>query len=304
MLNIFLTYRCNLACPYCFARGLADLYPPALGRDDFARLLAWLEAYPVGGVALLGGEPTLHPDLPMMLTALHERGIMTALFTNGLFPPALRAVLAEKATNFVVNFNDRPLLSEGQRRLFHANLAYLRRQDCRLAFAKNFSADSLDYGGLLAACARYGVRHVRYDISRPDYRQGNVYYDLEKTRTVAGTVAAFARECEVRGIRTGLDCCIPLCFFAPEDREWLQAHATKFTGICHPSLDIHPDLSVSYCLPLRGVSAADCTAFPGEGALLRHFAGLAREMRFKPRLAGCETCGHFRRRCQAGCMAL
>lgn len=304
MINVFLTYRCNLACPYCFARGLADLYPPALGRTDFNRLLAWLEQYAVGGVALLGGEPTLHPGLPVMLAALHGRGIMTALFTNGLFPPALREVLAGTVTNFVVNFNDRSLLSDGQARLFHANLDYLKRQGCRLAFSKNFSADFLAYGELLAACGQYGVSHVRYDISRPDYRQGNVYYDLEKTRAVAGTVASFARECAARGIRAGLDCCIPLCYFAPAEREWLQTHATKFTGICHPSLDIHPDLSVSYCLPLRGVSAADCTAFAGEGALLRHFAALVKDMRFKPRFAGCVTCASYRRRCQAGCMAL
>ncbi len=304
MINIFLTYRCNLACPYCFARGLADLYPPALGRADFSRLLAWLESYSVRGVALLGGEPTLHPDLPRMLTALHDRGIMTALFTNGLFPPALREVLARTVTNFVVNFNDRSLFSDGQASLFHTNLAYLREKDCRLAFSKNFSADYPDYDELLAACGEYGVSHVRYDISRPDYRQGNVYYDMEKTRAVAGTVAAFARECAARGIRTGLDCCIPLCYFAPEDREWLQAHATKFSGICHPSLDIHPDLSVSYCLPLRGVNAADCTAFPGEDALLRHFAGLVKDTRFKQRFAGCGTCENYRKRCQAGCMAL
>jgi hypothetical protein len=239
-----------------------------------------------------------------MLTALHERGIMTALFTNGLFPPAIREVLTRTVTNFVVNFNDRSLFSAGQFRLFHDNLAYLKRHECRTAFAKNFSAAYLDYGELLAACGEYGVSHVRYDIARPDYRQGNAYYDLEDTRAVAGTVAEFARESAARGIRTGLDCCIPLCYFSPQDREWLEAHATKFTGICHPSLDIHPDLSVSYCLPLRGVSAADCTAFPGEGALLGHFAGLVKDRRFTPRFAGCGTCASYQKRCQAGCMAL
>ena len=75
------TLRCNLACAFCFNRGLGAL--PDVAPADFARLLDRLRAAGVGTLDLLGGEPTLHPGLEELLGAIAARGMRTTLSTNG-----------------------------------------------------------------------------------------------------------------------------------------------------------------------------------------------------------------------------
>ena len=75
------TLRCNLACDFCFNRGLAQL--PDVDPTDFARMLDRLQEAGVGTLDLLGGEPTLHPRLGELIEALAARRMRTTLSTNG-----------------------------------------------------------------------------------------------------------------------------------------------------------------------------------------------------------------------------
>jgi len=76
----------------------------------------------------------------------------------------------------------------------------------------------------------------------------------------------------------------------------------KFRGICHPSIDIHPDLSASYCLPLKDVAVRDVTAFASRDRLMHHFAATVRPWRFENVSENCLSCHDFKKKCQGGCM--
>jgi len=145
---------------------------------------------------------------------------------------------------------------------------------------------------------------VRYDISRPSRSGANDYFTDDDTQRIISHVVDFVKECEARGIKTGLDCSVKLCDLLVEDRNYLERVSMKFSGVCHPSMDIHPDLSASYCLPLREVAVADVTAFPNQEALMWHFAELVRPMRRVSVSHQCLDCKDFMRRCQGGCLAL
>lgn len=304
MINIFVTYRCSLACPTCFARELREEHPGDMGEEAFLRLLQWMKKSDLPAVAFLGGEPTLHPGLPVMIDATAAAGIAAVLFTNGLFRRDLAERMAPAVSNFVVNYNHPRDLTLEQRGLLHANLSELSESGARITFSKNFSSGSLDYDYLLEGAARYGVRAVRYDISRPSGGAANDYVRMEETPGVMARILDFVRECEARGIRTGLDCCLRLCDVSVEDRRYLQRVSMKFTGICHPSIDIHPDLSASYCLPLHDVRVPDVTRFAGSQRLMQHFSALVRPTRFEGSSPACRACPDFKRVCQGGCMAL
>ena len=116
-------------------------------------------------------------------------------------------------------------------------------------------------------------------------------------------VTAFVERCGRLGVSTGMDCCLRLCDTTPEQRAFLERVSAKFSGMCHPSLDIHPDLSVSYCLPLHGLRLPDVTAFSGEEALRWHFAEAARPLKTRDAAKECLSCKDFLRRCQGGCIA-
>lgn len=91
------TYNCNLSCPFCSCANA--------NRDISLPLSSILPTLPIfsklGTKAVTlsgGGEPLCYPDLPKLITAIHNFGIEVGLITNGtlinILPTlALRRVL-------------------------------------------------------------------------------------------------------------------------------------------------------------------------------------------------------------------
>lgn len=304
MINIFVTYRCNLFCSYCFAKELHGEYPNDLDEARFSKLLKWMQSAQLPSVAFIGGEPTLHPGLTDMVRRTAEAGISTVLFTNGIFPLELVDLLVPHVSNFVVNYNDPSMYTETQGARLHRNLACIAESDARLTFSKNFSNQYSEYEYLLEGAEKYGVTSVRYDISRPSVSASNDHFTNDDTRRIISHIVRFVKQCEGRGIRTGLDCSVRLCDLKVEDRNYLERVSMKFSGVCHPSIDVHPDLSASYCLPMRDVVVPDVTEFASQDALMWHFAEQVRPIRQANVSTNCLECKDFMRRCQGGCMAL
>ena len=85
---------CNFRCPFCHNKQLV----PAPGSmddirftdilDRLGRMRGWVD-----GVCISGGEPALHPDLPLIMETFRERGFPVKLFTNGSRPDVLSALL-------------------------------------------------------------------------------------------------------------------------------------------------------------------------------------------------------------------
>ncbi|HET9768127.1 MAG TPA: radical SAM protein, partial [Thermoanaerobaculia bacterium] len=76
-----LTYRCNLACEYCYNDKRARGKPLSLAQ--YLALLRDLAAMNVLYLTFTGGEPLLHPDLFALGRAAVELGFVTRLRTNG-----------------------------------------------------------------------------------------------------------------------------------------------------------------------------------------------------------------------------
>lgn len=303
MINLFITYRCNLACTYCFARELGDIHTHDMSVAVFQKFLQWIEGASPPAVGLIGGEPTLHPGLAEMAEAIRNAGIAPVVFTNGLFTPELADRLCRSVANFVVNYNDPVRYSSHQRMQVHETLARLSKLGARITFSKNFSPDNLDYDYLLEGIVRYGVRAVRYDLSRPSRSAANDFFPMEATASVWNHILSFVSRCESLGVRTGLDCCLRLCELSTDQRCYLQRVSMKFSGICHPCVDIHPDLSASYCLPMYDIRVPDATAFADSFSLMGHLAKMVGHRRFEHVADECFHCPEFRHTCQGGCLA-
>lgn len=304
MINIFVTYRCNLSCSYCFAKELHGEYAEDLKEDDFNRLLEWMKKTSLPAAAFIGGEPSLHPHISDMLRQTFDAGISTVLFTNGIFDEELRDEIIPYVSNFVVNYNEPSMYSDSQKARLHDNLSHIAASEARLTFSKNFSREYSEFEYLLEGAEKYGVQSIRYDISRPSVSTVNDHFSNNDTRLVMARLVKFVKQCESRGIKTGLDCSVRLCDLNTGDRNYLERVSMKFSGICHPSIDIHPDLSASYCLPLRDVAVPDVTAFPSYESVMWHFADLVRPLRQNNVSTDCLDCKDFMRRCHGGCMAM
>ena len=92
---------CNFRCPYCHNYELACGRAPAVMES--AELLDFLGKRQglLDGVAITGGEPCLHKDLPQLLRDIRALGFATKLDTNGYFPEMLGTILDEGLVDYV-----------------------------------------------------------------------------------------------------------------------------------------------------------------------------------------------------------
>lgn len=84
------TGGCNFRCPFCHNSAL--VLPELMDRDNQEeKVLSFLRKRQgvLEGVAITGGEPLLHVDMPEFLTKVKELGFKIKLDTNGSFPDRL-----------------------------------------------------------------------------------------------------------------------------------------------------------------------------------------------------------------------
>ena len=84
---------CDLRCPYCHNYELATGQAPAVMEEE--ELFAFLAKRKglLDGVAITGGEPCLHSNLPEFIAKIRELGFPVKLDTNGTHPAVLREIL-------------------------------------------------------------------------------------------------------------------------------------------------------------------------------------------------------------------
>lgn len=92
---------CDLRCPYCHNYELATgKVPPVMEEEELLAFLAKRKGL-LDGVAITGGEPCLHRDLPDFIARIRALGFAVKLDTNGTHPDILREVLEKGLVDYV-----------------------------------------------------------------------------------------------------------------------------------------------------------------------------------------------------------
>lgn len=78
------TNMCNLRCAHCYQRADGKLLERELKLPEKLKLVEELDKMFVCGVALSGGEPTIHPDFFTIMSEIARRGMYPAVATNGI----------------------------------------------------------------------------------------------------------------------------------------------------------------------------------------------------------------------------
>ena len=92
---------CDFRCPYCHNFELVNGTAPAVMEEE--ELMSFLKKRTglLDGVAVTGGEPCLHRDLPDLLRKVRSLGFQTKLDTNGYHPELLSRILEEGLADYV-----------------------------------------------------------------------------------------------------------------------------------------------------------------------------------------------------------
>ncbi|MCM1184214.1 MAG: anaerobic ribonucleoside-triphosphate reductase activating protein [Roseburia sp.] len=97
---------CNFRCPYCHNRDIvfadAGIANGTLTPYAPEELFAFLEKRKtvLTGVCVTGGEPTLHPELPALLTQIKQLGYSVKLDTNGSNPDMLKRLIENRLIDY------------------------------------------------------------------------------------------------------------------------------------------------------------------------------------------------------------
>src|SRR5579875_3022686 len=71
--------RCNLACTYC---NEFDRHSPPVATGDMLQRIDKLGDLGTSIITFSGGEPTLHPDLDLLIRRVRDRGAIATVITN------------------------------------------------------------------------------------------------------------------------------------------------------------------------------------------------------------------------------
>jgi MoaA/NifB/PqqE/SkfB family radical SAM enzyme len=82
MLWCEVTGLCQLACRHCYAGSGPGGSHGTMTRDDWLAVIGQAADLGVPLIQFIGGEPTLHPDLPRLIDAAAAAGLQVEVFSN------------------------------------------------------------------------------------------------------------------------------------------------------------------------------------------------------------------------------
>lgn len=307
MPNLMLTNYCNYKCSYCFGKDIMFPKNPrqTMTRECFNGIVEWVKKGPSDHIFhLMGGEPTLNPEIDWMVARLLEEDMNILIFSNLATPGAvdLAKKIANLPVNWVVNVNDPAHWNDTQRKHITAALELLRERAC-LTF--NIMPDGDDNMWALDYTRRYHLNNnIKVGFLLPTYNQTNEALQDDEYTVVAAKVTRLAQEAAKYDIHLDYECGIPTCAFTDEQLGILWRCGSQLQSGCNSRLDITPEGDVIYCLPLATLGSKHYTEFDSYNDACIWF-----DQRFGPyrklgRRIECATCNlHNTMSCNAGCLA-
>lgn len=104
-IQFYPTLRCNRSCGFCFNKDLPFVKDMSL--TDFRKMIGTLKDVGVNTLDIIGGEPTLHPDIVTMVSDAERCGMRVNLSSNGDDPQTLERILENsRRTTVGISIND------------------------------------------------------------------------------------------------------------------------------------------------------------------------------------------------------
>ena len=100
---IVFTQGCNFRCPFCHNGSLIPCNVPAASLIPEEKVFQFLQdrGSQLDGIVVTGGEPTIQPDLPVLMRRIKAMGFAVKLDTNGSRPQVLHRLLQEELIDFI-----------------------------------------------------------------------------------------------------------------------------------------------------------------------------------------------------------
>jgi radical SAM protein with 4Fe4S-binding SPASM domain len=296
--EIAVTYRCNLACRFCYAgcgcRKDDDSAELSTGQVmEILRIIR--EEAEVPSVSFTGGEPTIRKDLPALIRHAKQLGMWTNLITNGTMITESRAAefrsagldsaqVSLEAGN--ADLHDRIVQRTGA---FHQGLSGLRNlKEAGIRVHTNTTISGLNRDGLpeiLDLVKAQGMDKFSMNMIMP---QGSALTALNDLQIRYSEVGDLVLGVQRRAMELGLEFMwyspTPICIFNPV----VHGLGNKGCAACDGLLSIAPNGDI---LP--------CSSYPRPVGNLLEMAGNFRKAWRQGEFAFYQRKGFAQDRCQA-----
>jgi MoaA/NifB/PqqE/SkfB family radical SAM enzyme len=304
---IFLSYECNLACPYCFA-GAKD--EPTLSLARVLEILDWAVKNGAQEVTFCGGEPTIYPHFPEVLDGVAERALKTYFATNLLGPERVISRLRpETVHSLIVHVAPRPTYRGKQWTTLLANMKRVRDQGVRQGLRVNMFKKDCDFSHVFAVAREVGHKEVQFALTFPSARGDNEFIPLDRFQEMIPAVIELQQACAGEGLRFLFSKPLPLCLFPEDQREEMVQHpeyspsCSVFEDNCSHNACISPRENVSPCLGLLDV-IRPWSSFGDWEEMSAFCRAEVLPLLDRPLFDYCPECFLFERRlCQGACLS-
>lgn len=258
-----ITNKCNRNCDFCFEGSFKKDPEQRMSVADVHRICEFTKLSQARSpcVTVMGGEPTLHPQMIQIVDLIQEINPRAdvRLLTNLLCEPDLLRDLAARRTGGLVNVGGFAGYSQKEQELVRSNLALLRQNRF---FRQTFLAvtiveENQDFGFLydiLEQDQPRSISGIRVGISAPgtDFANrfphefslgyGEKYLEVVERCHRIDPLLAFTNECFVN-----------MCMMSERIHARMERVVGGFTKSCQGNLDLLPDFSTHWCFAFQGV---------------------------------------------------
>jgi len=309
--NIVVNSSCNLSCNYCFAKEiLSNNNFISLANIDY--IADFLKHSVRKIISLMGGEPTLHPQIIPIIEKLIAKGFAVSLKSNGLWDFKIRGYLSGLAENeifILLNLNPPSTYSQKELEILNSNLYHVRNQ--QLVLSINIDKTDFEYEFILNYAKEIKVKYIRWSFAHPIFektkkRINQTYFHISEYKSVSERVIEFIKKANRQGIMTLGDHSVIRCMFTDKQYQEITENNGEINSRCEGTIDIFPDLQVIYCLPMYSLFEKHyLNEFKDMSTLEMFFESRIdvlrkRELPFKE-CAECEF--HIRNECHGGCLS-
>lgn len=264
MPNIFLTGKCNLKCPYCFADDFVNKDCSEISLENFNKVVDFLKKEGPARVGLIGGEPLLYPHLNEVLETLKndEKIEGVTVYTNGIALDKYIENLSHSKIALLINCNSPDNIGSNYEKLKH-NIELVRDAKINFTLGINLYSESMNYSYIFDLLKLADKKELRFSPSLSNEQKEETEDILDSFKKIKPLIMSFFKDCLENKVVPYYDCnSLPDCIFDIEDIKImvkLSKLADEFKiafcpirscRTCTPVLDIFPDLTVGRCFGL------------------------------------------------------
>lgn len=308
VLNLLITEYCNQSCPFCFAsKEMKHSVKKAMTLEQFKLITNMAKRDGIVCLALIGGEPTIHPNFTEIMKVAIKNFFFIYLDTNGIFPEKVKNYLLTNNPNQLntinVNISTPGFITNPKIRAQVLKMVdeFTPKFNLSLVITNRFLDWKLpkQIVNLLSSSI---LKKVTVTFGMEGCELGNYNYTtIENLPKIGANLFKMLKYLETKKPKGIMMRRLTLpCMFSPAQLSYLKDHnyINPVDYACHPTnekrdLFINPSMEAFSCYPLAAMKKRQITATTDLARLVNEYSANDIKLRQQYVLPYCQKCPFY-----------